>query len=234
MLREEIVEQTFLDILGMLRKLRDSGVQVKRMLDVGCWDGKRTLAYGEMFGLDKREMCGVECFDEQIVLAASRITACKVDLETEALPFEDAEFDLVVCNQVFEHLKQIYTPMSEIHRVLAPEGALIFSVPNLASLHSRLMLMAGYQPTSIRVIGPHVRGFTRRATKQFLELNRLFRVVSEIGVGFYPLPMKLAIPFARLMPSLSHTVIFLAKSVIGTGPNWAEVMRARKEQTNFF
>src|SRR6058998_2525147 len=57
--------------------------------------------------------------------------------------------------QVFEHLKNVWLPMSEIARVLCAGGHLVFSVPNLASLHNRALLAFGRQPTSIRTFGPH-------------------------------------------------------------------------------
>jgi SAM-dependent methyltransferase len=47
------------------------------------------------------------------------------------LPFADDSFDLVTCNMVMEHLGEPETAISEITRVLAPNGALIINTPNL-------------------------------------------------------------------------------------------------------
>ena len=92
----------------------------------------------------------------------------RLDLETAKFPWPDASVDVIVCNQVFEHLKNIWLPMSEIHRVLAPGGWLLLSVPNLGSLHNRMMLGLGLQPTSIRTLGPHVRGYTAHEIRRYL------------------------------------------------------------------
>lgn len=205
------------------------------MLDVGCWDGVKTADYGRSLGVEPADVYGVDCFEHILAEARARINASRIDLEAQPLPYEDGFFDVVICNQVFEHLKQIFGPMNEIHRVLAPGGVLIFSVPNLASLHNRILLGLGRQPTSIRVMGPHVRGFTREAVKGFLQFSGLFSIEKEVGVGLYPLPMSLARPFGRALPSLSHTVIFLARKHPRDGKQtWDEAMRGGADQTKFF
>lgn len=46
-----------------------------------------------------------------------------------ALPFEPADFDLVVCNHVLEHVPDDSLAMRELRRVLAPNGLAILQVP---------------------------------------------------------------------------------------------------------
>jgi SAM-dependent methyltransferase len=46
-----------------------------------------------------------------------------------AIPFGDAEFDLILCIEVLEHVEQDHQSCAEIARVLKPEGALILSLP---------------------------------------------------------------------------------------------------------
>lgn len=47
----------------------------------------------------------------------------------EALTFGDGDFDLVISEDVFEHLKDYRRGFSEVHRVLKPGGYHIFSIP---------------------------------------------------------------------------------------------------------
>jgi SAM-dependent methyltransferase len=58
------------------------------------------------------------------------------DIETQPLPLESKSVDVVLFNELFEHLRinPIFT-MSEIHRVLRPGGMLLMSTPNLRSLN---------------------------------------------------------------------------------------------------
>ena len=203
-----------------------------RLLDVGCWDGEMTTRYGGALGLPPERVHGVDSSREAIETARQKFAAELVDLEAEPLPYEDGAFTHLVCNQVLEHLKQVHHVMDEIWRVLAPGGLLLLSVPNLSSLHNRLLLAAGRQPTSIRVMGPHVRGFALDELHAFLRFSGRFSVERSIGVGLYPLPEGIARPLARMFPSLSHTPLQLARKTDPHGPSWGEKIRTWS-QTEF-
>jgi len=208
-------------IYSELRELRarEAG-RVMSVLDVGCWDGERTAVYRDILGGAAR---GIEIFPEQVRHARERgVDVAVVDLETGRFPWADASVDVAVANQVFEHLKNVFLPMSEIARVLAPGGYLVFSVPNLASVHNRLMLAAGRQPSSIRTFGPHVRGFTYRQARAFVAFEGFYEIVHTTGVGFHPLPAQMVKPLARAWPAGSHTPVIVARRVApaGTAPPW--------------
>jgi SAM-dependent methyltransferase len=49
--------------------------------------------------------------------------------KSERLPFNDASFDLIVCNHALEHLEQLEAALDEMRRVLKPDGRLYVSVP---------------------------------------------------------------------------------------------------------
>jgi hypothetical protein len=117
-------------------------------------------------------------------------------------------------------------------RTLRPGGLLFVCVPNLASLHNRVLLAAGRQPTSIRTIGPHVRGFTQREIAALVRLGGSFELAKTIGVGFYPLPPRLAGPVARLWPGGSHTTVVVARRA-GGRPVWLERTSERSSQTHW-
>lgn len=46
-----------------------------------------------------------------------------------ALSFPDESFDLVITSDVFEHVRHPYVAFREVHRVLRPGGAHVFTVP---------------------------------------------------------------------------------------------------------
>jgi SAM-dependent methyltransferase len=219
-----------------LQRLRQGVARPMRSLDVGCWDGEVTARYGEILG---GPMLGIEVFPDQAALARSRdIEVAECDLETQSFPWSDGSVDLVVANQIFEHLKNVWLPMSEIARVVAPGGWLIFSVPNLASLHNRVLLALGRQPSSIRTFGPHVRGYTLRQANEFVSLGGFFDIVRTVGVGFYPLPADLSAPIAQLWPHASHTPVIVARRIAPAGakPPWLtlhEEARSGSEQTYY-
>jgi SAM-dependent methyltransferase len=196
----------------------------RRLLDVGCWDGFATSEYAAAFGA---RALGVEIFDAPASEARRRdVEVSQIDLEVGRFPWPDESIDLVIANQVLEHLKNVWQPMSEMARVLRPGGWLIVSVPNLASLHNRILLMLGLQPSSIRTQGPHVRGFTLGEIVRLVRLGSVFTVEQVRGVGFYPLGLSWAAAPARLWPAASHTAVVLARKGPGGALNpWSEYLK---------
>ena len=53
----------------------------------------------------------------------------------EKIPLPDASVDVVLCNQVLEHVTDPKASMREIHRVLNPNGVFLGSVPHVSPVH---------------------------------------------------------------------------------------------------
>jgi SAM-dependent methyltransferase len=106
-----------------------------RWVDLGC--GRNELLHeladsGALaFGLDAHR-------HPHLIHMASRF----VMGDAAALPFGDESLDMVSANDVFEHLADPATVLSEIHRALKPNGYLILRTPNALhplSLTARLI-----------------------------------------------------------------------------------------------
>jgi len=109
-----------------------------RLLDLGCGDGDYSVRLGELgFQVTAADLDG-ERFRYR---DAIEFKNCDV---TQALPFTDASFDYVVFLEIIEHLKNPYSVVSELHRILKPKGRLVCSTPNILNLRSRArFLMEG-------------------------------------------------------------------------------------------
>ena len=71
----------------------------------------------------------------------------RVNLEETPLPVPDETFDYVLCSEVIEHME--VDPMfmlSEVNRVLKPNGMLILSTPNIASSRNITKMLNGLDP----------------------------------------------------------------------------------------
>lgn len=183
------------------------------LLDVGCDDGRRTLMFARAIGTTK--LHGVEIVPERAAEAEQRgIAVSQADLN-ERLPYEDESFDVVVSNQVIEHLADTDTFVAEIGRVLRPGGYAVTSTENLASWHNIGALLLGWQPFSLTNVSrvrkglgnplaihrdeggltletwQHLRVFGYRGLRELFEAHGL--AVQEVrGAGYYPLPRRMA------------------------------------------
>lgn len=105
-----------------------------KILDYGCGKGN-IVKEGLERGMD---IYGVEAFaygsgtnikdyianNEQL---SKRIR--EIDIQDNKIPFPDNYFDLIISNQVFEHLPDINAPLSELKRVLNSDGKLLLIFP---------------------------------------------------------------------------------------------------------
>jgi hypothetical protein len=98
-----------------------------------------------------------------------------------------------------------------MHRVLRPGGHAVLSVPNLGSLHNRILLGLGRQPTSIRVFGPHVRGYTWSEFHLFVERGGAYSTQAAVAAGFYPVPSPWSAPLSAIWKGAGHTIVLLAR-----------------------
>lgn len=131
----------------------------------------------------------------------------------------DEFFDVVLANHVIEHTKELFWIFAEISRVLVKGGIAIIGCPNLGSWHNRVALLFGHQPPGMKTLGPHIRGITRRAFKQFIECGGYFTLEAYKGSNFYPLPGgNVNRMFAATFPTLcaSHHFLIRRTSKPGT------------------
>jgi SAM-dependent methyltransferase len=120
------------------------------------------------------------------------------NIERDSLPLADGSADLIIANQVLEHTKEIFWIFHEVSRSLKIGGHFLFGVPNICSLHNRLLLLFGRQPTQHKLCSAHVRPFSKGDTLAFL--NACFpggyRVEKFRGGPILPISCAL-IPCAR-------------------------------------
>lgn len=101
---------------AVMRLLR-SVPRASSLVDIGCADGAKAMAYAKLVGVAVDKVKGVEAQECYRVQAAEKFEVYPIDIEREKLPFGDEAFDLIVCNQVLEHLKNIFLPLSEMDKI---------------------------------------------------------------------------------------------------------------------
>jgi len=136
-----------------LRRFVRSLGPVERALDLGCGDGRLAAE------LDAGELAAADVSPVALERTRRRLPDARiVELEPDAaLPFGDGSFDLVLCAETIEHVRDVQLLLSEIRRVLRPGGTLALTTP------ASLPVIRRPDPLS-----PHLRFFTRRSLRRLL------------------------------------------------------------------
>jgi len=160
---------TYLAKLDWVRRYLDRLPPATRVLDAGCGEGVLVDAYAT-----RLDIVGIDVHYE-----SARVRRAGL----EAIPFEAGAFRSVLCLDVLEHLSYDAQrlALTELARVLHPDGDLVVSVPNLAHLQSRChFLLAG---RLIRTASEHKHPGDRPAAEYIrLFANAGFSVVERHGI----------------------------------------------------
>ena len=146
-----------------------------RILDFGCGGGavvQKGLEEGlDIWGADLfEEHASDRCGASRSGLLGSRI----LEIQEGRLPWRAEHFDLVISNQVFEHVADLGAVVHEIHRVLKPESTLLAILPHsrmIFEVHSRL---------------PFVHWFPRRSRARFWWSLAMCRCLNRNDKGKSP------------------------------------------------
>jgi ubiquinone/menaquinone biosynthesis C-methylase UbiE len=204
-------------------------------LDLGCGNGSDLMVVKKHH--PTAHCIGVEYSDWAIAqLVEKGIEPITVDLERECLPLADASVDLVIGNQILEHTKEIFWINHEVFRVLKPGGHFYLGVPNVLSLHNRLLGLVGVHPTTVQLCSPHVRAFSRNDTlKLYQKVIPLGHQLASFGGSqFYPLPKSLARPMANWLPSLAVSIFFLIRKTGDYDNQFLTWLDQAQMETNYF
>ena len=183
------------------------------LLDVGCGNGYKTGLYGELLSVARKKIFGIELKKKYLRDAEGQITVIQIDLEKDPFPFNDQEIQVVICNQVLEHLKNIFLVLGEMDRVTKKAGYLVIGIPNLSAFHNRILLLCGKQPLCNEITGPHLRCFTHNGFSKFLKSNRNFKLISFTGASIYPFPYPFVEIVAKYFPAFSANTFYLLQKV---------------------
>jgi len=110
-------------------------IKTGKVLDVGCAYGlmlKRFPASFEKFGIDVSEYA--------IHMAKKRFPSMtfRVSNAEDALPFPEETFDIVICNDVLEHLECPAKTLENIMKGLKKGGVLYINTPNLNFIRKKI------------------------------------------------------------------------------------------------
>jgi ubiquinone/menaquinone biosynthesis C-methylase UbiE len=180
-------------ILELVNKIKP-----ELILDVGCGGG---IFVRELKNKFKIFGCDISL---ELILSIPKENSKKKNFlvcRAEKLPFKKENFDLVICSELLEHLKEIDFALLEIYRVLKKKGYLIVTVPNLYcydSLEGKLGIVSKIinlinifrkilKKEEIYKYGynTHINKFTPGEWENILSKNK-FKVLSQRAIFISP------------------------------------------------
>jgi hypothetical protein len=145
----------------------------------------------------------------------------------EDAPLPDREYKLVVCGDILEHTPDPVAVLKRLRQAAADDATFVISVPNIAHVGVRLMLMAGRFPKMER--GPldrtHLQFFTKDTARDMVEAAGLtVERTTTTGVPLDELWKRgEGSPFYKVATKCQHAALAVAPRLFGF--QWIMVCR---------
>ena len=185
----------------------------RRVLDAGCAKGR----FLKTLSPETYELHGIDFAESFVKVAKTNAPNAEITLGSVTdLPYADGSFDFVYCFEVLQHVPDLERALSELARVLAPEGRLLICDKNLYGLDPLTCLpnfmLKPWREHLGRWMYPREFPFKERwfsATGLAKGLARLFSSVEHqfLQQGRYGRARHIY----RIFPFFSHDICWIAK-----------------------
>lgn len=172
---------------NVANSIREGGGGKVALLDIGVGSG-RSMRYIEAEGVaDQIDFYGIDLKQRRLssVYSPQRWHLFQGDIE-EGTPFKSGKFDIVLCEQVLEHLNNPPAAINEIARVLRPDGLLVLGVPIFPwGLRYIRRLMVHVSLKWFGITRSHLQTFDATSLKRLLNEHHRFTILKSYGLKIF-------------------------------------------------
>ena len=183
-------------------------INVKQMkvLEIGCGEGnfKNHLECNKYWGIEPSATAA-----EKAIITLDKVIVGNFDEVIDLIP--NNFFDLVVCNDVIEHMNDVEYFLQIIKIKMKPEGKILGSIPNVRYIENllRLLVLRDWKYTEWGILDKtHLRFFTRKSLKRLLIENQ-YQIIRLNGIN--PVSLK----FGSFRSFFINLVLILSTFLFG-------------------
>ena len=170
-----------------LRQFLPDAIASMKILEVGCGAGNfvnNIPKYQEYWGIEPN----ADMF-EKAIKRLDRVLLGSFEEINQQIP--EGYFDLVICNDVIEHMEDVDLFLEKIKTKLKPNGFLMGSIPNVRFIENilRFLIQKDWKYTEWGILDKtHLRFFTEKSLKRLFEENGfridIFRRINPVRPSF--------------------------------------------------
>lgn len=156
---------------------------VKTVLEIGCGEGKFGECIKKELGAEVWGIEPVKKYSKSASKVLDKVLSSSVEESITELP--NKYFDLIVANDVLEHLVDPYEVMKKLTKVLTKDGIVVSSIPNMRNFHVMrdLTLYKNWEYQESGILDKtHMRFFTTKTIKKLFEDNG-YDVEKHVGIN---------------------------------------------------
>jgi 2-polyprenyl-3-methyl-5-hydroxy-6-metoxy-1,4-benzoquinol methylase len=146
-----------------------------RVLELGCGNGatlrwiKELGRFAEFWGIELTEVAGATASAvlDHVIIG---------DVEDCAIEFPESHFELILCLDVLEHLRDPWAVMDRLSRWLCPGGVVVASIPNVRyyTVLRDLVFKGSFRYEEMGILDrTHLRFFTRESGMELMRTGGL-------------------------------------------------------------
>lgn len=149
----------------------------KKVLELGCGMGDFGALLKSQYGCS---VCGIDIHKAALEEATHKLDSVHHgNIELMDLTLLDKDYDLIIANDVLEHLQDPWEIVNKLHDHLVPEGVFIASIPNVRFYRvvKNLLIRGIWEYEDAGILDrTHLRFFTKKT------MPSLFKMYQQVNV----------------------------------------------------
>ncbi len=186
-------------------------ISIKNYLDIGCYNGGKTIEIGKLLHLKPNNINGidVESFSgvKIVPLNGFNFHTYKND-KNNRLPFNDNSFEFITVLQVLHHIKKPLSILKEISRVLKPNGLLFIREHDCLDKYDSKLIKLEHLLYTLLVDNVSYEVYAKDNYEKYFSRETLVNKLKELGFNLLKQKVDNFDTKKKINPTRYYNIIF--------------------------